>query len=164
MEPGFHRGDILFLNLGTAPARTGEIVVFNLDGRDVPIVHRVIKVHERTKDGHLDILTKVGRRARPGSGACACTCACVGRGFCGGECTSLGVKVLALSRRRRVQMGGKPTRLGVEAPAFGGGGGGCDCLRAGAAAAPHEAVLFLSGLAGAEVAAFHRLPAAHTTL
>lgn len=64
MEPGFHRGDILFLNLGKAPARAGEIVVFNLDGRDIPIVHRVIKVHERATGGggdgtaHLDILTK----------------------------------------------------------------------------------------------------------
>jgi signal peptidase I len=59
MEPGFQRGDILFLNMGTAPARTGEIVVFNLDGRDIPIVHRVIKVHQRAKEDHLDILTKV---------------------------------------------------------------------------------------------------------
>lgn len=25
MEPGFHRGDILFLNMGTAPVRTGEV-------------------------------------------------------------------------------------------------------------------------------------------
>lgn len=58
MEPGFHRGDILFLNLGKAPARTGEIVVFNLDGRDIPIVHRVIKVHQRAEEEHLDILTK----------------------------------------------------------------------------------------------------------
>jgi len=58
MEPGFQRGDILFLNMGTAPARTGEIVVFNLDGRDIPIVHRVIKVHQRANEDHLDILTK----------------------------------------------------------------------------------------------------------
>jgi signal peptidase len=64
MEPGFQRGDILFLNMGTKPARTGEIVVFNIDGRDIPIVHRVIKVHERANENHLDILTKVrGRRA-----------------------------------------------------------------------------------------------------
>jgi hypothetical protein len=62
MEPGFHRGDILFLNMGTAPIRTGEIVVFNLDGRDIPIVHRVIKVHERSSKDHIDILTKVGCR------------------------------------------------------------------------------------------------------
>jgi len=57
MEPGFYRGDILFLNMGTKPIRTGEIVVFNIDGRDIPIVHRVIKVHERP-DGDSDILTK----------------------------------------------------------------------------------------------------------
>eukprot|EP00967_Tisochrysis_lutea_P121495 scaffold200295_cov19-Tisochrysis_lutea.AAC.1 len=44
MEPGFYRGDILFLNMGKNPIRAGEIVVFNLDGRDIPIVHRVIKV------------------------------------------------------------------------------------------------------------------------
>eukprot|EP00951_Prasinocladus_malaysianus_P015828 scaffold122120_cov35-Prasinocladus_malaysianus.AAC.2 len=43
MEPGFQRGDILFLNLGNKPVRTGEIVVFNIKGRDIPIVHRVIK-------------------------------------------------------------------------------------------------------------------------
>eukprot|EP00879_Flechtneria_rotunda_P007637 GHRR01008009.1.p1 GENE.GHRR01008009.1~~GHRR01008009.1.p1 ORF type:complete len:185 (+),score=32.28 GHRR01008009.1:144-698(+) len=58
MEPGFKRGDILFLNMGSKPARTGEIVVFNIDGRDIPIVHRVIKVHERADEDHLDILTK----------------------------------------------------------------------------------------------------------
>ena len=58
MEPGFYRGDILFLNMGRAPLRTGEIVVFNIDGRDIPIVHRIIKFHERTPGGRIDILTK----------------------------------------------------------------------------------------------------------
>ena len=62
MEPGFYRGDILFLNMGTAPIRVGEIVVFNIDGRDVPIVHRVVKVHERLPGGDIDILTKVPAR------------------------------------------------------------------------------------------------------
>lgn len=38
----------------------GEVVVFNINGRDIPIVHRVIKVHERANENHLDILTKVG--------------------------------------------------------------------------------------------------------
>jgi hypothetical protein len=33
--------------------------VFNINGRDIPIVHRVIKVHERAAENHLDILTKV---------------------------------------------------------------------------------------------------------
>ncbi|KAG6788866.1 hypothetical protein POTOM_004944 [Populus tomentosa] len=70
------------------PIRTGEIVVFNVDvwilwklrsnvlvlsdmlahlsmdirgthlGREIPIVHRVIKVHERQDTGEVDVLTK----------------------------------------------------------------------------------------------------------
>jgi signal peptidase I len=47
MAPAFSRGDILFLNNWPAPIATGEVVVFNIDGRDIPIVHRVIKVHDR---------------------------------------------------------------------------------------------------------------------
>ncbi|KAG6496085.1 hypothetical protein ZIOFF_043933 [Zingiber officinale] len=55
MEPGFKRGDILFLHMSKDPIRAGEIVVFNVDvsasivnvditmGREIPIVHRVIK-------------------------------------------------------------------------------------------------------------------------
>ncbi|XP_022145290.1 signal peptidase complex catalytic subunit SEC11A-like [Momordica charantia] len=58
MEPGFKRGDILFLHMSKDPIRTGEIVVFNVDGRPIPIVHRVIKVHERQDDGEVDVLTK----------------------------------------------------------------------------------------------------------
>uniref|UniRef100_A0A0E0DPD7 Signal peptidase complex catalytic subunit SEC11 n=2 Tax=Oryza TaxID=4527 RepID=A0A0E0DPD7_9ORYZ len=58
MEPGFKRGDILFLHMSKDPIRTGEIVVFNIDGREIPIVHRVIKVHEREESAEVDILTK----------------------------------------------------------------------------------------------------------
>jgi signal peptidase len=58
MEPGFKRGDILFLHMSKDPIRTGEIVVFNVDGREIPIVHRVIKVHERGDTGEVDVLTK----------------------------------------------------------------------------------------------------------
>ncbi|PIN19525.1 Signal peptidase I [Handroanthus impetiginosus] len=58
MEPGFSRGDILFLHMSRDPIRVGEIVVYNIDGRDIPIVHRVIKVHERQGTGEVDILTK----------------------------------------------------------------------------------------------------------
>ncbi len=37
-------------------------VVFNTDGREIPIVHRIIKVHQRANDSSsVDILTKVGR-------------------------------------------------------------------------------------------------------
>ncbi|OVA00439.1 Peptidase S26B [Macleaya cordata] len=58
MEPGFQRGDILFLHMSKDPIRAGEIVVFNVDGRPIPIVHRVIKVHERRDTGEVDVLTK----------------------------------------------------------------------------------------------------------
>ncbi|KAK8958419.1 hypothetical protein KSP40_PGU002958 [Platanthera guangdongensis] len=58
MEPGFKRGDILFLHMSKDPIRAGEIVVFNIDGREIPIVHRVIKVHERQDTGEVDVLTK----------------------------------------------------------------------------------------------------------
>ncbi|KAF5793187.1 putative signal peptidase I [Helianthus annuus] len=58
MEPAFQRGDILFLRMGEEPIRAGEIVVFNIDGRDIPIVHRVIKVHERNDTADFDVLTK----------------------------------------------------------------------------------------------------------
>jgi len=58
MEPAFHRGDLLFLtNYGEEPIRAGEIVVFKVEGRDIPIVHRVIKVHEK-EDGSVKFLTK----------------------------------------------------------------------------------------------------------
>ena len=44
MEPAFQRGDILFLNNNDDPLTAGEIVVFKIDGRDIPIVHRILKV------------------------------------------------------------------------------------------------------------------------
>ncbi|XP_015423231.1 PREDICTED: signal peptidase complex catalytic subunit SEC11A isoform X3 [Myotis davidii] len=47
MEPAFHRGDLLFLtNRVEDPIRVGEIVVFRIEGREIPIVHRVLKIHE----------------------------------------------------------------------------------------------------------------------
>lgn len=48
MEPAFHRGDLLFLtNQIEEPIRVGEIVVFRIEGREIPIVHRVLKIHEK---------------------------------------------------------------------------------------------------------------------
>ena len=35
--------------------RVGEIVVFKIDGRDIPIVHRVLKLHEK-EDGKIKVL------------------------------------------------------------------------------------------------------------
>jgi signal peptidase len=60
MEPAFQRGDILFLYNGEKEVESGDIVVFNLDGRDIPIVHRVIRTHERRgeEEDPYDILTK----------------------------------------------------------------------------------------------------------
>lgn len=59
MEPGFYRGDILFLDQPTKPLEVGDIVVFNT-GRDIPIVHRLIKIHERRGNAtDVDMLTKV---------------------------------------------------------------------------------------------------------
>ena len=57
MEPAFHRGDLLFLALDDSPFEAGEIVVFRLEGREIPIVHRIIKIHQQT-DTKLDVLTK----------------------------------------------------------------------------------------------------------
>ncbi|XP_063997826.1 signal peptidase complex catalytic subunit SEC11C isoform X2 [Pogoniulus pusillus] len=58
MEPAFHRGDLLFLtNFHDDPIRAGEIVVFKVEGRDIPIVHRVIKIHEK-ENGNIKFLTK----------------------------------------------------------------------------------------------------------
>eukprot|EP00735_Rhodelphis_limneticus_P011339 TRINITY_DN4425_c0_g1::TRINITY_DN4425_c0_g1_i1::g.7377::m.7377 TRINITY_DN4425_c0_g1::TRINITY_DN4425_c0_g1_i1::g.7377 ORF type:complete len:192 (-),score=28.90,sp/Q5RC30/SC11C_PONAB/58.86/1e-66,Peptidase_S24/PF00717.18/2e-10 TRINITY_DN4425_c0_g1_i1:888-1463(-) len=61
MEPGFERGDILFLSMGAEAFRPGDITVFKITGREVPIVHRVIKVHDRTDyttEVDIDVLTK----------------------------------------------------------------------------------------------------------
>ena len=59
MEPAFQRGDLLFLtNYQEEEIRVGEIVVFKIEGRDIPIVHRVLKLHEK-EDGSIKFLTKV---------------------------------------------------------------------------------------------------------
>ncbi|XP_011503801.1 PREDICTED: signal peptidase complex catalytic subunit SEC11A [Ceratosolen solmsi marchali] len=60
MEPAFHRGDLLFLtNNLEEPVRVGEIVVFKVEGRQIPIVHRVMKLHEKGgKNGTVKFLTK----------------------------------------------------------------------------------------------------------
>ncbi|XP_044522553.1 signal peptidase complex catalytic subunit SEC11C-like [Gracilinanus agilis] len=58
METAFHRGDLLFLtNFWKDPIRAGEIVIFKVEGRDIPIVNRVIKVHEKD-NGNVKFLTK----------------------------------------------------------------------------------------------------------
>lgn len=43
MEPAFQRGDLLFLWNRGMDTQIGEIVVYNVKGKDIPIVHRVIR-------------------------------------------------------------------------------------------------------------------------
>jgi signal peptidase len=58
MEPAFYRGDLLFQHLDSSPLHIGEVVVFKLPGRPIPIVHRVLKLHVDAKTGEEFILTK----------------------------------------------------------------------------------------------------------
>merc|ERR1711907_512960 len=57
MEPAFYRGDILFLHRGDEPFRVGEVCVFKITGREIPIVHRIMKVHD-SPNGKQELLTK----------------------------------------------------------------------------------------------------------
>lgn len=43
MEPAFQRGDLLFLWNRDTRAEVGEVVVYNVKGKDIPIVHRVVR-------------------------------------------------------------------------------------------------------------------------
>jgi signal peptidase len=43
MEPAFQRGDLLFLWNRGQKTEVGEIVVYNVQGKDIPIVHRVVR-------------------------------------------------------------------------------------------------------------------------
>ncbi len=54
MEPAFQRGDILFLSNSDDPVEVGDIVVFKIAGRDIPIVHRVLRAHEHTQTVLVD--------------------------------------------------------------------------------------------------------------
>ena len=47
MEPAFQRGDVLFLDNHPTRINVGEIVVYSISDRDVPIVHRVLETHEQ---------------------------------------------------------------------------------------------------------------------
>ncbi|ROW01102.1 hypothetical protein VSDG_02757 [Cytospora chrysosperma] len=58
MEPAFQRGDLLFLwnrNL-LQDTDVGEIVVYNVRGKDIPIVHRIVR--KFGKGEHAKLLTK----------------------------------------------------------------------------------------------------------
>lgn len=43
MEPAFQRGDLLFLWNRGQETQIGEVIVYNVKGKDIPIVHRVVR-------------------------------------------------------------------------------------------------------------------------
>lgn len=58
MRPAFDRGDLLFLtNYQDDPLRVGEIVVYQLEDKGIPIVHRILRLYE-FDDGNYTFLTK----------------------------------------------------------------------------------------------------------
>jgi len=57
MEPAFQRGDILFLDNSVHNVDVGDVVVFKIRDRDIPIVHRILKIHYKP-DGEFELLTK----------------------------------------------------------------------------------------------------------
>lgn len=57
MEPAFQRGDLLFLWNRGQNTQVGEIVVYNVKGKDIPIVHRVVRRYGGG-DEPLQLLTK----------------------------------------------------------------------------------------------------------
>lgn len=58
MKPAFHRGDILFLTKKQEePLHVGDIVVFKVKSREIPIVHRIVRLHKE-KNGTVKFLTK----------------------------------------------------------------------------------------------------------
>jgi signal peptidase len=65
MEPAFQRGDILFLSNSDDPVEVGDIVVFKIAGRDIPIVHRVLRAHEHTQSVLVDTSAGGGAEASP---------------------------------------------------------------------------------------------------
>ncbi|DAZ95257.1 TPA: hypothetical protein N0F65_002369 [Lagenidium giganteum] len=58
MEPAFQRGDILYLENTKPNMEIGDIIVYKIAGRDIPIVHRILNVHQHAKTGREYYLTK----------------------------------------------------------------------------------------------------------
>ncbi|AGO11923.1 AaceriADR158Wp [[Ashbya] aceris (nom. inval.)] len=57
MEPAFQRGDILFLWNREKYNKVGDVIVYEVDDKSIPIVHRVVREH-RDKNGRQLLLTK----------------------------------------------------------------------------------------------------------
>jgi signal peptidase len=46
MEPAMYRGDLLLLSNRKPVLAPGEIVVFKIDGREIPVVHRILEARQ----------------------------------------------------------------------------------------------------------------------
>ena len=69
MEPAFQRGDLLFLWNRDKQAEIGEIVVYNVKGKDIPIVHRVVRSYKplvaaTVGTKYVDTTSKIEARAK----------------------------------------------------------------------------------------------------
>ena len=62
MEPAFQRGDLLFLSNLPDLAKIGDIVVYNIRDRSIPIVHRVVKSHVSSAPPSLLSSEKKGKK------------------------------------------------------------------------------------------------------
>lgn len=65
MEPAFARGDLLFLSNLDKTVNIGDIVVYNIKHRDIPIVHRVTKSHISTQSFKKKKNSNRGLRVNP---------------------------------------------------------------------------------------------------
>ena len=61
MEPGFKRGDLLFFtdyeSINISSYHVGDVILFKLKGHEIPIVHRIIRLH-LDYNGKIYILSK----------------------------------------------------------------------------------------------------------
>lgn len=60
MEPAFQRGDILFLWNRNSLSKVGDVVVYEVDGKQIPIVHRVLREHHSVKNSKKQLLLTKG--------------------------------------------------------------------------------------------------------
>lgn len=59
MEPAFQRGDLLFLWNRSPRAEVGEIVVYNVKDKDIPIVHRVVRTFPEVEGKKAKVVKEV---------------------------------------------------------------------------------------------------------
>ncbi|CAD8194829.1 unnamed protein product [Paramecium octaurelia] len=50
MEPAYYRGDILFLTYFNKPFEVGDVIVYKIKDQDIPIVHRVLQIQQKSDD------------------------------------------------------------------------------------------------------------------